>query len=49
MKAAVFRGERYPRLEDIPEQETLPGSVRVEVDRCGICGSDLREYLGSPE
>ena len=48
MKAAVFHGERDLRLEDVPEQEIRPASVRVEVDWCGICGSDLHEYLAGP-
>lgn len=48
MKAAVFYGQRDLRLEDVPEQEIRPGSVRVQVDWCGICGSDLHEYLAGP-
>lgn len=48
MKAAVFHGQRDVRLEDVPEQETRAGSVKVKVDWCGICGTDLHEYLAGP-
>lgn len=36
------------RLEDVPEPEIRPGSVKVKVDWCGICGTDLHEYLAGP-
>lgn len=48
MKAVVFHGREDVRLEDVPEQEVGPGSVKVKVDWCGICGTDLHEYLGGP-
>jgi len=32
------------RVEDSPVPELTPGSVEVDVDWCGICGSDLHEY-----
>jgi (R,R)-butanediol dehydrogenase/meso-butanediol dehydrogenase/diacetyl reductase len=48
MKAAVFHGPRDVRLEDVPEPEVRPGNVKVKVDWCGICGTDLHEYLAGP-
>jgi (R,R)-butanediol dehydrogenase / meso-butanediol dehydrogenase / diacetyl reductase len=48
MRAAVFHGRRDIRLEDVPEPEVRPGSVKVKVDWCGICGTDLHEYLAGP-
>jgi len=35
-------------LDDIAEPTTRPGTVKVAVDWCGICGSDLHEYLEGP-
>jgi (R,R)-butanediol dehydrogenase/meso-butanediol dehydrogenase/diacetyl reductase len=32
----------------VPEPEVRPGSVKVKVDWCGICGTDLHEYLAGP-
>ena len=43
MKAAVFHGQRDLRVDDVPEPETPPGSVKIEVSACEICGSDLHE------
>ncbi|MBA2691602.1 MAG: 2,3-butanediol dehydrogenase [Rubrobacter sp.] len=48
MKAAVFYGQKDIRLDDVPEPEAKSGSVKVKVDWCGICGTDLHEYLAGP-
>lgn len=48
MKAARYYGRGDIRIDDIPEPTTQPGTVKVEVDWCGICGSDLHEYLEGP-
>ena len=48
MKAAVFHGPKDIRLEDVPEPSLRDGSVKVKVDWCGICGTDLHEYLAGP-
>jgi (R,R)-butanediol dehydrogenase/meso-butanediol dehydrogenase/diacetyl reductase len=48
VKAAVFHGPKDIRLEDVAEPEIRPGSVKVKVDWCGICGTDLHEYLAGP-
>ncbi|MCC7104723.1 MAG: 2,3-butanediol dehydrogenase [Chloroflexi bacterium] len=49
MKAAVWHGPRDVRVEDVPEPGAPgPGMVTVRVAWCGICGSDLQEYLAGP-
>lgn len=45
MKAARFYGEHDIRVDDDVEPGTVgPTDVRVDVEACGICGSDLHEY-----
>ncbi|CEL02531.1 hypothetical protein ASPCAL03700 [Aspergillus calidoustus] len=50
MRAARFHAARDIRVEDIPAPR--PGDdddkVLIEVEWCGICGSDLGEYLSGP-
>jgi 2-desacetyl-2-hydroxyethyl bacteriochlorophyllide A dehydrogenase len=41
MKAVQISAERKMALTDIPEPETGPDRVKVRVERCGICGTDL--------
>ncbi|MDN5745743.1 MAG: alcohol dehydrogenase catalytic domain-containing protein, partial [Nocardioidaceae bacterium] len=48
MKAARFYGPGDIRIDDIPEPKARPGTVKVEVEWCGICGTDLHEYLEGP-
>lgn len=48
MKAARFHGRGDIRIDEVPEPATLPGTVKVEVEWCGICGTDLHEYLEGP-
>lgn len=48
MKAARWHGREDIRIEDVPEPEVRPGTVKVAVDWCGICGTDLHEYLEGP-
>lgn len=48
MLAARFHGRGDVRLDDVPEPATRPGTVKVEVEWCGICGTDLHEYLEGP-
>jgi len=49
MKAAVWYGRKDVRVVDVPEPPS-PGEgwVKVKVEWCGICGSDLHEYLAGP-
>ena len=48
MRAAVFHGPKDIRLEDVEEPSVREGTVKVKVDWCGICGTDLHEYLAGP-
>jgi (R,R)-butanediol dehydrogenase/meso-butanediol dehydrogenase/diacetyl reductase len=49
MKAAVWHGQRDVRVEEVPEPPAPPaGQVKVKVAWCGLCGTDLHEYLGGP-
>ena len=32
------------RVEDVPEPTVVPGTVKIDVEWCGICGSDLHEF-----
>jgi len=50
MKAARFHGTRDVRVEDVPEPtgELGPTQVLLRSRLCGICGSDLREYVAGP-
>jgi (R,R)-butanediol dehydrogenase/meso-butanediol dehydrogenase/diacetyl reductase len=49
MKAAVWHGRKDVRVDEVPEPPSPPaGQVKIEVAACGICGTDLHEYLGGP-
>jgi threonine dehydrogenase-like Zn-dependent dehydrogenase len=41
MQAAVFAGAGRLVIEDRPDPPAGPGEVLIEVEACGICGSDL--------
>lgn len=48
MRAARYHGRGDIRVEDLPEPHAGPGQVQVAVEWCGICGTDLHEYLDGP-
>jgi (R,R)-butanediol dehydrogenase/meso-butanediol dehydrogenase/diacetyl reductase len=50
MRAARFHDARDIRVEDIPDPsgELGPGQVLVAPKWCGICGTDLHEYVAGP-
>ena len=49
MRAAVWHGRQDVRIERLPEPPFPPaGQVQVKVSWCGICGTDLHEYIGGP-
>ena len=49
MKAAVWHGREDVRIEHVTEPPIPPrGQVQVQVAWCGICGTDLHEYVGGP-
>lgn len=49
MKALRFHAASDLRLEDIaPPADPKPNEVIVQVSHCGICGTDIHEYLDGP-
>jgi len=49
MKAAVWHGREDVRIETVADPPAPPpGQIQVKVAWCGICGTDLHEYLGGP-
>lgn len=49
MKAAVWYAKKDVRIEEVPNPPSpAPGEVQIKVHWCGICGSDLHEYLAGP-
>lgn len=49
MKAVRFHAQRDIRVEDVPEPgEPGPREVLIKPRLCGICGTDLHEYVAGP-
>lgn len=48
MKAARYYGNKDLRIEEVEEPKVRPGTVKVAVEWCGICGTDLHEYEDGP-
>lgn len=48
MKAAMWYARKDVRVVDVAEPEVRPNMVKIKVKWCGICGSDLHEYIGGP-
>lgn len=48
MKAARFNGPKDIEITDVPTPVLRPGAVEIDVAWCGICGTDLHEYLEGP-
>jgi (R,R)-butanediol dehydrogenase/meso-butanediol dehydrogenase/diacetyl reductase len=45
LRAAIYHGIRDVRVEEVIEPKPGPAEAKVRVKYCGICGSDLHEYL----
>ena len=49
MKAAVFFGKKNIKILDVKDPQIFkPNEVKIEVCYCGICGSDIEEYMNGP-
>ena len=48
MRAARYYGNKDIRIEEIDEPTAGAGEVLIDVAFCGICGTDLHEYLDGP-
>jgi threonine dehydrogenase-like Zn-dependent dehydrogenase len=49
MKAAQYFGQNDIRIVDVPEPNPKEHEALLAIEWCGICGSDLHEYLhGEP-
>lgn len=48
MRAAVFVGPRRVAVTDVPRPSPRAGEVRVRVEGCGVCASNLDPWEGLP-
>ena len=46
MRAFVITGPRRAEVREIPRPEPRPGEVVVDVERAGVCGTDIEFYSG---
>jgi (R,R)-butanediol dehydrogenase/meso-butanediol dehydrogenase/diacetyl reductase len=48
MKAALWHNRKDVRVQEIDEPKAKKNMVKIKVKWCGICGTDLHEFLGGP-
>jgi len=48
MRAARWHGRRDVRLDEVPVPIPRSDQALIEIEWCGICGTDLEEYTGGP-
>ncbi|XVU27874.1 zinc-dependent alcohol dehydrogenase [Actinoplanes sp. CA-054009] len=46
MRALVFTGPGKAEVHDVPEPEAAAGQVLIEVERVGVCGTDVELFTG---
>ena len=49
MKAMVYHGNRDLRLETVADPSPAEGEALLKVDYCGICATDIEEYVYGPK
>lgn len=45
MRAVRFHGQDDLRVEDVPEPQCEPGKIKIKPAWCGICGTDIHEFM----
>jgi len=45
MKAVIFHGIRDLRVQEVADPRPGPREAKIRIKYCGICGSDLHEYV----
>lgn len=48
MRAMVYHGNRDLRYETVSDPHPAPGEAVLKVDFCGICATDIEEYVYGP-
>ena len=48
MRAAIVVGPKEARIEEVPIPEPGNGEVRIRLEGCGVCGSNLPPWEGRP-
>ncbi len=48
MKAARWHARNDIRLDNVPEPSPSANDIVIEIEWCGICGTDLGEYIYGP-
>src|SRR5438067_7299024 len=46
MRAAVLEGPGRMAIHDVPLPEPAPGQVRIRIEGCGVCASNLTPWAG---
>ena len=46
MKAALLTGPGRVRIDEVPDPEPGPGQVRIRLEGCGVCASNLTPWSG---
>ncbi len=49
MKALVYYGNKDVRVEDVDEPQVTNELVKLKIDYCGICATDMEEYYYGPK
>ena len=46
MRALVLTAPGAAEVQEVPAPEATPGEVVVDVDRVGVCGTDVEFFTG---
>ena len=46
MRAAILEGPGQVRIDEVPIPQPGPGQVRVRLEGCGVCASNLTPWAG---